>query len=133
MLGELFNAAYQDAIGGVEIKRAVRPDGTQEVQTTPPNGKIALELMSRMDPDEWRPVKAVELEVSGPDGGPVRVAGQEGVVEGIRERVRKAKERRRPRRQPAPSWSGRRRGSTVGSHEAGGIRETSPRSVTCGW
>jgi hypothetical protein len=94
VLGELFNAAYQDAIGGVEIKRAVRPDGTEEVQTTPPNGKIALELMSRMDPDEWRPVKAVELEVSGPDGGPVRVAGQEGVVEGIRERVRKAKERR---------------------------------------
>ncbi|GAA2410850.1 MULTISPECIES: hypothetical protein [Nonomuraea] len=91
VIGELFNAAYQDAVGGVEIKRAVRPDGTEETQVTPPNGKVALELMSRMDP-EWRPVKA--YEISGPEGRPVELSHQDGVVESVLERVRKAKERR---------------------------------------
>ncbi|MBG0818899.1 hypothetical protein [Planomonospora sp. ID82291] len=91
-IGDLFNAAYQDAIGGVEIKRTVRPDGSEEVQVTPPNGKVAMQLMALLDPEEWLPRKALEL--SGPNSGPVEVSHQAEVVEGILARVRKAKERR---------------------------------------
>ncbi|GAA2691715.1 hypothetical protein [Nonomuraea recticatena] len=92
VIGDLFNAAFQDAVGGVEVKRTVRPDGSEETQVTPPNGKVALELMARMEPEEWRPVKAIEL--SGPEGRPVELSHQNDVVESVMERVRKARERR---------------------------------------
>ncbi|WP_449066238.1 hypothetical protein [Planomonospora algeriensis] len=59
---------------------------------TPPNGKVALQMMALLDPEEWLPRKAVEL--SGPGSGPVEVTHQAEVVEGILARVRKAKERR---------------------------------------
>ena len=36
--------------------------------------------MSRMDPEELRPVKAVEAELSSLNGDPVRVAAQEAVA-----------------------------------------------------
>lgn len=65
----LISSAFSDALGGMEIERGTRGDGTEYVKTTPPNGRIALELLARMFPREWRPVKAVE--VSGPEGGPV--------------------------------------------------------------
>ncbi|MDP9868927.1 MULTISPECIES: hypothetical protein [Streptosporangium] len=66
----LVAAAFADAVGGVEIQRTIRPDGTEEVRTTPRNGRLALELPARMHLD-WRPVKAVEI--SGPQGGAVAV------------------------------------------------------------
>lgn len=66
----LVAAAFADAVGGVEIKRAIRPDGTEEVQTTPPNGRVALDLLSRMHP-EWVPRKAIE--VANPEGESFRV------------------------------------------------------------
>ncbi|MGW5686488.1 hypothetical protein [Nonomuraea sp. NPDC003754] len=91
-LGELFNAAFQDAVGGVAVKRMVRPDGSEETQVTPPNGKVALQMMALLDPEEWLPRKAIEL--SGPGSGPVELTHQEGVVEGILDRIRKSKERR---------------------------------------
>ncbi|WP_231510108.1 hypothetical protein, partial [Streptosporangium roseum] len=59
----LVAAAFADAVGGIEIRRTIRPDGTEDVRTTPPNGRLALEPLARMHPD-WRPVKAVDL--SGP-------------------------------------------------------------------
>lgn len=68
----LINAAFKDAIGGVEIEQGTRGDGTEYTKVTPPNGRIALELLARMFPREWRPVKAVE--VSGPEGGPVALS-----------------------------------------------------------
>ncbi|GAB2468186.1 hypothetical protein GCM10027187_40470 [Streptosporangium sandarakinum] len=95
VMGDLFNAAMQDAIGGVEIKRTVRPDGSEETQVTPPNGKVALQMMALLDPEEWLPRKAVEL--SGPGAGPVEVSHQADVVEGILARVRAARERRAAR------------------------------------
>ncbi|MER5623975.1 hypothetical protein ABT061_23355 [Streptosporangium sp. NPDC002544] len=65
----LVNAAMADAVGGIETRRVLRADGTLIVQTTPPNGRLALEMLARMSLD-WRPVKAVAVEVSTPvDGG----------------------------------------------------------------
>lgn len=68
----LINAAFKDAIGGVEIESGTRGDGGEYTKVTPPNGRIALELLARMFPRDWRPVKAVE--VSGPEGGPVQMS-----------------------------------------------------------
>jgi hypothetical protein len=45
-----------------------------------------------MHPEEWRPVKAVE--VSGHQGGPVEVGYNSAVVEGISKRVAETKRRR---------------------------------------
>ncbi|MGW2220112.1 hypothetical protein ACWCSD_34430 [Nonomuraea sp. NPDC001684] len=90
-IGRLVNAVFEDAVGGVEIKRTVRPDGSEEVQVTPPNGAVALKALAQLDPEDWQPRKA--LEVSGPNAGPVEVA-QADVVENVLARVRAAKERR---------------------------------------
>ncbi len=103
MFGELISAAFQDAIGGVETERGTRPDGTEIVKVTPPNGKIALELLSRLSPDDWRPVKAIE--VSGPNQGPVEVTAQAEIVESILGRVAAAKERRQ-QQPPVEAWGG---------------------------
>ncbi len=54
-----------DAVGGVETRRVLRPDGTLIVHTTTPNGRLALEMLARMS-SEWRPVKAAPPEVSPP-------------------------------------------------------------------
>lgn len=96
-IGPLLNAAYEDAIGGKEIKRGVRPDGTEEVQTTPPNGKTALALMALLDPENWLPRKAVEL--SGPEGAaiPLTVQQQTEIETGLAKRIADVKARRAER------------------------------------
>ncbi|RVX45765.1 hypothetical protein EDD27_8582 [Nonomuraea polychroma] len=88
----LVSAAFADAGGGVLIRDVQRPDGTRERAWTPPNGRVALELLARMCPDDWRPVRAVE--VSGPQGGPVNVTDDQAVIENIMARIAKAKARR---------------------------------------
>ncbi|GAA3253012.1 hypothetical protein [Nonomuraea helvata] len=88
----LIAAALADAVGGVLVREAERPDGTRERAWSQPNGRIALDLLSRMFPDDWRPVKAVE--VSGPQGGPVNLTHNEAVIENIRARVAKSRARR---------------------------------------
>ncbi|MEV7011974.1 hypothetical protein [Streptosporangium sp. NPDC051022] len=90
----LLTAAFRDAIGGIEISHTIRPDGTETVRITPPNGRLALELLSRMSP-EWRPVKAVALEVSGPQGGVVKGGLDEAALERLAARVSKAARRAR--------------------------------------
>ncbi|MBG0818274.1 helix-turn-helix domain-containing protein [Planomonospora sp. ID82291] len=95
VIGSLVNAAIQDALGGSVVKKVERelPDGSviREEQVTPPNGKVALEVASRLNPD-WRGVKAVEL--SGPDGGPVEVAHEVEILEGLVSRVEAVKARK---------------------------------------
>jgi hypothetical protein len=90
-IGRLVSAVFEDAVGGVEIKRVVRPDGSEETQVTPPNGMVALKALAQLAPEDWQPRKA--LEVSGPNAGPVEVAQTE-VIENVLSRVRAAKERR---------------------------------------
>ncbi|MFF4195180.1 hypothetical protein [Nonomuraea sp. NPDC001831] len=88
----LVAAAFADAVGGVLVREGERPDGTRERAWSQPNGRVALDLMSRMFPDDWRPVKAVE--VSGPQGGPVNVGPDPALIQNIIDRVTKAKARR---------------------------------------
>lgn len=88
----LVAAAFADAVGGVLVREAERPDGTRERAWSQPNGRIALDLLARMFPDEWRPVKAVE--VSGPQGGSVSLSPNQGVIENIISRIAAAKARR---------------------------------------
>lgn len=84
----LISAAFSAAVGGVEVKRSSQK-GMEEVQTTPPDGRIALELLARMFRDEWAPVKAVEI--TGRAGGPVEFS--HGVdLEGLAGRVAAAAE-----------------------------------------
>ncbi|GAA4209573.1 hypothetical protein GCM10022252_76290 [Streptosporangium oxazolinicum] len=80
----LVAAAFADAVGGVEIKRTIRPDGSEEVQTTPPNGRVALELLSRMHPVDWVQRKAIE--VSNPKGESFQVSHNVD-LSGLAERV----------------------------------------------
>ncbi|MER6178918.1 hypothetical protein [Streptosporangium sp. NPDC001681] len=68
----LVNAAMADAVGGIETRRVLRADGTLIVQTTPPNGRLALEMLARMSLD-WRPVKAMAVSCSGPQAGQQKV------------------------------------------------------------
>ncbi|MEU4231217.1 hypothetical protein AB0F17_43575 [Nonomuraea sp. NPDC026600] len=87
---------------GALVREVVRPDGTQERSWTPPNGHVALELLARMNPEDWRPVKAVE--VSGHQGGPVEVGYDSAAVEGIVKRISEVKQRRQaqnPQGRPA--------------------------------
>ncbi|SDH70051.1 Helix-turn-helix domain of resolvase [Sinosporangium album] len=83
----LVDAAFEDVRGGFLVKEVERPDGSTERQWAPPNGMLALKMLERMDPEHWRPVKAVE--VTGAGGGPVAVS--HGVdLEGLAERVARA-------------------------------------------
>ncbi|MFI7134049.1 hypothetical protein ACIBQ1_50840 [Nonomuraea sp. NPDC050153] len=86
------SAAFADAIGGTLIREVTRPDGTRERAWAPPNGRVAHELLARMYPEEWRPVKAVEL--SGHQGGAIEVGHNTAVVEGIVKRIAEVKQRR---------------------------------------
>jgi hypothetical protein len=88
----LVAAAFADAVGGVLVREAERPDGTCERAWSQPNGRLALDLLARMFPDEWRPVKAVE--VSGPQGGPVPLSPNQAVIENIISRIAAVKARR---------------------------------------
>ncbi|MFI6499876.1 hypothetical protein [Nonomuraea typhae] len=92
----LVSAAFADATGGTLIREVVRPDGTQERSWTTPNGRVALELLARMHPADWRPVKAVE--VTGHQGGPVEVDQNSKVIEGIMRRIAEVKKRRQAER-----------------------------------
>ncbi|MFI6803125.1 hypothetical protein [Streptosporangium canum] len=87
----LVAAAFAEAVGGIEIQRTIRPDGTEDVRTTPPNGRLTLELPARMHPD-WRPVKAVEI--SGPQGGAVAVGYDTAALERLAARIKETKARR---------------------------------------
>ncbi|WP_433513863.1 hypothetical protein ACQP2T_61665 [Nonomuraea sp. CA-143628] len=78
---------FTDFKGGVLIKESERPDGSMERQWTPPNGKLALEYLSRTRRDRYQPVKA--LEITGKDGGPVAMS--HGVdLTGLADRVGQA-------------------------------------------
>ncbi|MEV4182232.1 helix-turn-helix domain-containing protein [Streptosporangium canum] len=85
----LVAAAFAEAVGGIEIQQTIRPDGTEDVRTTPPNGRLALELPARMHPD-WRPVKAVEI--SGPQGA-VAVDHNTEVIERLAARIKETRAR----------------------------------------
>ncbi|MEV4183789.1 hypothetical protein AB0J28_20410 [Streptosporangium canum] len=86
----LVAAAFADAVGGIAIQRTIRPDGTEDVRTTPPNGRLPLELLARMHPD-WRPVKAVET--SGPQRGAMAVDHNTEVIERLAARIKETKAR----------------------------------------
>ncbi|QSI50008.1 helix-turn-helix domain-containing protein [Thermobispora bispora] len=88
----LINAAFQAAVGGQVIEEGTRPDGSTYVKRTPPDGRTALDLLARMDPEHWRPVKAVE--VSGPGQTPIAVAAEVATIEHIIERIGEARQRR---------------------------------------
>ncbi|TMR90040.1 hypothetical protein [Nonomuraea basaltis] len=88
----LIAAALADAVGGVLVREAERPDGTRDRAWSQPNGRIALDLLWRMFPDMWRQVKAVE--VSGPQGGPVNLTHNEAVIENLIARIAETKARR---------------------------------------
>jgi hypothetical protein len=92
---DLVSAAFADAVGGTLVREVIRPDGTRERAWTPPNGRVALELLARMYPEEWRPVKAVE--VSGHQGGPIEVGSNAAVVESLVRRIAEVKKRRQAR------------------------------------
>jgi hypothetical protein len=68
-------AVMKDAAGGQVVRRVTRKltDGTVETeeQYSAPNGRVALEYLSRADPERWARRQA--LEVSGPGGGPIAV------------------------------------------------------------
>lgn len=68
-------AIMKDAVGGQVVRRVTRQlaDGTVETEESfsPPNGRVALEYLSRADPERWARRQA--LEVSGPGGGPIDV------------------------------------------------------------
>lgn len=85
-------AVVKDATGGALVKRVTRElrDGTVETeeQFTPPNGRVALEWLARARPQQWSRHGTVEVEVSGPNGGPIAVDHQAGSAEQIAERLR---------------------------------------------
>ncbi|MFF5211036.1 hypothetical protein [Streptosporangium sp. NPDC000396] len=60
----MVSVVLADAQGGVVVREVTRhrPDGSVETdrQLTPPNGKLALEYLSRTRPEQWRPVKRVQ-------------------------------------------------------------------------
>ncbi|MEV0351548.1 hypothetical protein AB0H88_37735 [Nonomuraea sp. NPDC050680] len=95
---DLVSAAFADAKGGTLIREVVRPDGTRERAWTPPNGRVALELLARMYPEDWRPVKAVE--VSGHQGGAVEIGPNAAVIEGIVKRIAEVRKRRQAQNSP---------------------------------
>ncbi|MBT2225011.1 hypothetical protein [Nonomuraea sp. NEAU-A123] len=95
---DLVSAAFADARGGTLVREVIRPDGTREHAWTPPNGRVALELLARMYPEEWRPVKAVE--VSGHQGGAIEIGHNAAVVEGIVKRIAEVKQRRQAQNNP---------------------------------
>ncbi|WP_449064787.1 hypothetical protein [Planomonospora algeriensis] len=105
---QMVSIVQLDARGGAVVREVTRrwPDGTVETdrQLTPPNGRLALEYLARTRPQEWRPVKAVE--VSGPAGGPVKADYDVKVIEGLVAKIQQAKarrERERTRESSAPS------------------------------
>lgn len=73
------------AMGGTEIRRTRRTlrDGTveEDVSYAPPDGKVALDFLSRAFPARWAPRRAIDVELSGPDGGPVEFAPASPVSE----------------------------------------------------
>lgn len=95
----------EDAKGGVVVKETVRTaDGNVEETTrTPPNSKAALEWLARTKHDRWGSRKA--LEVSGPDGGPVTLNHQSGIVEHLAQRIAAVKAKRAAE-QPPPAHGG---------------------------
>lgn len=70
---------FRAAMGGVVIKEVTRTlrDGTQESETvySAPDGRVGLEYLSRAFPDRWRKQTSTtsQVELSGPDGGPIQV------------------------------------------------------------
>lgn len=79
---------HRAAAGGALLKESTRtlPDGSEvtERQYAPPDGRTALEFMSRAFPDRWPRRSAVE--VTGAGGGPIRVEHAR-VIESLAERL----------------------------------------------
>ncbi|GAA3087412.1 hypothetical protein GCM10017600_68990 [Streptosporangium carneum] len=79
----LLTAAFRDAGGGIEISRTVRPGGAKTVRTTPPNGRLALEILGLMSLDwRWRSSGRRAGEKAGYDPG---------VIERLAKRVSRAR------------------------------------------
>lgn len=83
----LVGSAVKDAAGGFVTKRVTRTlrDGTTETEETyaAPNGRVALEFLSRAFPDRWARRNAIE--VTGAGGGPIQVSAER--ITGLAERV----------------------------------------------
>lgn len=75
--------------GGAVVKEVTRtlPNGAVETerQVAPPNPREGLEFLSRAFPDRWARRQA--LEVTGADGGPLRVEHSAGIA-ALAERLR---------------------------------------------
>lgn len=75
-------------MGGQVLREVTRtmPDGGTETERhyAPPDGRVALEFMSRAYPDRW--ARRSAIEVSGPDGGPIQVE-QGRVIATLAERL----------------------------------------------
>jgi len=86
----MVGAVIKDASGGYVTKRVTRVlrNGDTETEETiaGPNGKVALEFLSRAFPDRWASRKA--LEVTGAGGGPIQVSAER--INGLADRVQAA-------------------------------------------
>jgi hypothetical protein len=74
---------HQVITGGYEVKRRTRflPDGSEEteVEVTPPDGKLALEYLARVDPERWGRAPTQRVEITGKDGGAIAVEASSSV------------------------------------------------------
>lgn len=82
-------AVVSDAKGGSVIKHVTRTwrNGTEEEETqyAPPNGRVALEWLSRMEPSRW--ARRTGIEVTGAGGGPVQVERREILIGQLADRL----------------------------------------------
>jgi hypothetical protein len=82
-------AVVQDARGGAVVKHVTRVwrNGTkeEEKQYAPPNGRVALEWLARMEPSRW--ARKTGIEVSGPGGAPVQVEHREVLIGQLADRL----------------------------------------------
>lgn len=82
-------AVVQDAKGGAIIKHVTRVwrNGTEEEerQYAPPNGRVALEWLARMEPSRW--AHRTGIEVTGAGGGPVQVERREVMIGQLADRL----------------------------------------------
>ncbi|MEU3455661.1 hypothetical protein ABZ671_18970 [Micromonospora sp. NPDC006766] len=86
----MVGAVIKDANGGYVTKRVTRVlrNGDKETEETiaGPNGRVALEFLSRAFPDRW--ARRSALEVTGAGGGPIQVSAER--INGLADRVQAA-------------------------------------------
>ncbi|XTZ13841.1 hypothetical protein ACQSSU_20305 [Micromonospora echinospora] len=83
----MVGAVIKAASGGYVTKRVTRVTRSGDTETEEtiagPDGKVALEFLSRAFPDRWASRKAVE--VTGTGGGPIQVSAER--INGLADRV----------------------------------------------